>query len=66
MNRKDKIKQAIIRAFHIFPIQRRTIFCHNFYGNGYDENPKYIAEEIRKRKGYKVYWVLSRPNANLP
>lgn len=65
MTKKDHLKQSIIRALHIFPIQDKSIFCHNFYGNGYDENPKYIADELRK-KGFKIYWALSRPNANLP
>ena len=65
MTKKDRLKQSIIRTLHIFPIQRKSIFCHNFYGNGYDENPKYIADKLRK-KGFKIYWALSRPNANLP
>ncbi|MCQ2570880.1 MAG: CDP-glycerol glycerophosphotransferase family protein [Candidatus Saccharibacteria bacterium] len=66
MTRKDTLKKNIIKSLHILPVRKNAILCHNFYGEGFDENPRAIAEALLKEKKYKIYWVLSRPNANLP
>ena len=37
---------------------KKIVFC-NFKGNGYGCNPKYVAEEILKRKlPYKLVWLI--------
>lgn len=66
MNYKDTIKKAAIKSFQLLPVRNNTVFCHNFYGNGFDENPRYIAEELLKTNSFKIYWALSRENASLP
>ena len=44
--------------FRIFPIQKNKIFFQNFNGKGYGCNPKYIAEEILRRKlGFILIWA---------
>ena len=41
------------------PINKNKIVFSNFYGNGYACNPKYIAEEILKRKlPYELVWLV--------
>lgn len=63
---RNKIKRAIIRSFYIFPIKRNTVLFNNFYGRGFDENPRAIAEQLRKDGGLKLYWVLSKDNMSAP
>ena len=60
------IVKSFIRLLHIFPIDNNKIFINNFYGNGYNENPKYLAEELLKKKKYKLYWVVKDMNTKLP
>jgi len=45
--------------FRIFPVQRNKIFIQNFNGKGYGDNPKYIVEEIlRRRLDYILVWAV--------
>ncbi len=40
------------------PIQSRKIVLNNFYGKGYGDSPKYIAEEIiRQKLPYDLVWL---------
>ena len=64
MTPKDHIKRAIIRLFFIFPIKKKSVLFNNFYGKGFDDNPRAIAEQINSKKRLKLYWVLSKENAN--
>ena len=44
------LKNAYVSLLRFLPIKRdKIVFC-NFSGRGYGDNPKYIAEEIHKRK----------------
>ncbi|MDR2596556.1 MAG: CDP-glycerol glycerophosphotransferase family protein [Treponema sp.] len=55
------IMVTLYYVFRIFPIQKNKIFIQNFNGKGYGENPKYIAEEIIRRKlDYALVWA-ARP-----
>lgn len=51
----------------VAPIQRDVIVFENIFGKGFGENPKYIAEEI-KRRGLKtrMYWLLKDSSCELP
>lgn len=64
MNKKDLFKKLILRAFRVFPVRNNIIFCHNFFGRGYDENPRAIVEELLPMNRFKVYWALDRNHAN--
>jgi CDP-glycerol glycerophosphotransferase len=45
--------------FRIFPIHKNKIFIQNFNGKGYGDNPKYIVEEIlRRRFDYVLVWAV--------
>ena len=50
------------RAFwivcRIFPIKENRIVFQTFYGRGYSDNPKYIAEKLRETgKDLDFIWV---------
>ena len=74
VNRESK-KQITVFGVHIkialykyykrlisnIPIQENKIIFNNFQGSLYGCNPKYIAEEIIKRKlPYKLYWMCKK------
>jgi len=70
---QDKIKSITVYwimvtlyyVFRIFPIQRNKIFIQNFNGKGYGDNPKYIAEEIIRRKlDYALVWAVRPEHRN--
>jgi CDP-glycerol glycerophosphotransferase len=76
MGEKFKIKTIILYKiriflyyfFRIFPIQNNKIFIQNFNGKGYGDNPKYIVEEIIRRKLLVniVFSVADKYNTNFP
>ena len=65
-----KLKVFIVRLFinflKIFPIDNKKILLNNFYGNGYNENPKYLAEILLKKKKYKIYWIVKNMDEKMP
>jgi CDP-glycerol glycerophosphotransferase len=57
------IRVLLYYIFRIFPIQKSKIFIQNFNGKGYGDNPKYIAEEIlRRRPDFVIVWAV-RPES---
>lgn len=58
--------RGVFRTLWVFPINKRKIIFSNFNGKGYGDNPKYIAEEIAKRKVGKLYWLCRDSNPDLP
>lgn len=60
---KDHIKKALIYLLRIFPINKKVILFNNFYGKGFDDNPRAIAEQLIKNSNLKLYWVISKENA---
>ena len=45
--------------FRIFPINKRRILFQNFFGKGYGDNPKYIADELLARKeNLEMIWLV--------
>ena len=45
-----KIRPFVSVLFYILPIKNNKIVFDNFLGGGYGDNPRYIAEELMKRK----------------
>lgn len=46
--------------FRLFPIDDNKIVFSNFFGKGYGENPKYIAEKLLENKStsLKIIWLI--------
>lgn len=63
-------KALIFTAWQVFslcPMQKRKIVFSNFNGNGFGDNPRYVAEELIRRKlPYKLYWVCAKPGCKFP
>lgn len=68
MNIPAKILRNILwQALSFLPKQKRKAVCQSFYGRGYSDSPKAVAEELRWR-GWTVYWTVKGPEeaATLP
>lgn len=46
--------------FRLLPIKKNMIVIQNFFGKGYGDSPKYIAEELLKDKKqkFKIIWLV--------
>jgi len=57
-------------AWHLFvhfPLNNKKVVFGNFYGGGFGDNPKFIAEELLKRDlGFEMYWMLENIKSPLP
>lgn len=57
-------------AWHLcvhFPLQTKKVVFGNFYGGGFGDNPKFIAEELLARDlGFRLYWMLEDRHSPLP
>lgn len=55
---KSTIKKWVRSFLYLFPIQNNKVVFVNYKGNGYGDNPKYIAEEIlRQGLPWKMIWL---------
>lgn len=46
------------QIFVRLPIHKKKVIFCNFYGGGFGDNPKFIAEEmIRRKLDFEMYWV---------
>lgn len=59
------LNHGIYKIFYplvfLFPIDKKKIVFSNFRGNGYGDNPKYIAEAVHERfPDAKLIWLVSR------
>lgn len=66
-----KIHEMLMRAawhlFVLFPLNNKKVVFGNFYGGGFGDNPKFIAEELLKRDlGFEMYWMLEDKKSPLP
>lgn len=55
--------------FRLFSIKKGRILFTNFYGKGYGDNPKYIAEELLRRDiaGLELIWLIKgAPYKDIP
>lgn len=58
------ILRVLRRAFWVvcklFPVKRNKIVFQSYFGRGYGDNPKYIAEELRRRNAdLDLVWVVA-------
>lgn len=54
-----KIKRNVLwRMFSYLPKEPRKAVLQSFYGRGYSDSPKAIGEELLRRGGWLVYWVV--------
>lgn len=44
--------------FSFLPKQPNKVVLQTFYGRGYSDSPAAIAEQLRKRGGYRLFWVV--------
>lgn len=60
-------KAILKKILLLFPINKNKIVFDNFAGQGYAGNPKYIADELLKRKlDYELVWFLNDMTQNVP
>lgn len=58
MNTLHKIKRnALWQLFSFLPKNKNKAVCQSFYGRGYCDSPKAVAEQLQKR-GWQVYWTV--------
>lgn len=60
-----KIKRCIlhlmVKVFWIFPIDRQKVFCVNYYGKGFGDNPKAVALKLlEKDTRIKIMWATQK------
>lgn len=49
--------------FKLLPLNKKRIVFINFNGNGYGDNPKYIAEELaNRRERLELIWLVREKN----
>lgn len=50
--------------FKIFPIKKNRILFSNFFGKGYGDNPKYLADELLSRniENLELVWLVKEKN----
>lgn len=45
------------QAMSVLPKNQNKAVCQSYYGRGYSDSPRAVADEMRSR-GWKVYWVV--------
>lgn len=54
-----KIRRRILwQLFSLLPKDMNKVELTSFYGRGYSDSPRAIAEALRRRGGYKLYWTV--------
>lgn len=61
------LRNALWQALSFLPKQGRKAVCQSFYGRGFSDSPKAVAQELLRR-GWTVYWTVKGPEdaASLP
>ena len=58
---KDILRKAardgLWMALSLLPKDENKAVCQSYYGRGYSDSPKAIADELLARGGWKVYWT---------
>lgn len=68
MNAVKKLWRNLLwQAFSFLPKDQNKAVCQSYYGRGYSDSPKAIADELKAR-GWHVYWVVKseKDAENLP
>lgn len=59
------IMMLCVNLFRYLPVKRNKIVLLHDFGNGYGDSPKYIAQEIIRRKlPYDMVWCVNKKNNN--
>lgn len=71
LKKAEQLHQLYLKlCWQIFvrlPIHKKKVIFCNFYGGGFGDNPKFIAEEmIRRDLGFEMYWVCAHPEMVFP
>ena len=57
-------KGLLKNLFYLFPIQKKKIVFDSYWGKGYGDNPKYIADEIiRQKLDCKLVWLVNHESS---
>ena len=51
------VRNALWQVLSFLPKNSKKVVCQRYYGRGYSDSPKALAEELRRR-GWKVYWTV--------
>lgn len=62
---KDSIS-VLFYVFRIFRIRNNRVIFLNYYGRGYGDSCKYIAEELLKNENLDIVWSVSKKNNDIP
>ena len=71
LKKAEQLHQLYLKAcWQIFvhlPLKKKKVIFCNFYGGGFGDNPKFIAEEmIRRKLDFEMYWVCAHPEMVFP
>ena len=51
------VRNSLWQIFSFLPKDSNKAVCQSFYGRGYSDSPKAVADELLSR-GWKVYWTV--------
>ena len=61
MNLLKKLwRNFLWQVLSFLPKQPKKAVCQSYYGRGYSDSPRAVAEELKRRR-WKVYWVVKGP-----
>lgn len=46
--------------FRLIPIEKNKVVFTSYFGKGYGDNPKYVAEQLKVNKDLKLVWLLKK------
>lgn len=56
------VRNGLWQVLSLLPKTPHKAVCQSFYGRGYSDSPRAIADELLSR-GWKVYWIVSDEKA---
>ena len=60
------LRRMMWYACRLLPIKKNKIVFVSYYGRGYSDNPKYVAEALRKSgKDMEYVWITDAQNSDL-
>ena len=59
---KKIVRNSLWQILSFLPKDQKKAVCQSYYGRGYSDSPRAIAEELKNR-GWKVYWIVNGPEA---
>ncbi len=63
----ERLLSIVFYMFRVFKVDSNKIVCTNFKGKGYGDNPKYIVEElIKRRPEIDIVWAVNKKDTSIP